>query len=256
MVLTLVLIGGGAILLLGILYSILQQFKQKEEADRFASMRKFKAVIDESEELLSNTAHIPFSKTLVIVIQGRILNALKSSLRANPPNADQVKQRIIDMQTQINSVKQHYTADETQFRMPESDKQALQMLQIIKRLRGVTRMEYGKGKISPQAYAAEDRRLELMQMKINLANLIQKVNSSIAQGQSNAAAQLIAKGLKVLSGIKDKDGFLTSLEEKLKSSQGELDTQAQKVNQAKQTKEKAKQEKDELDMLFQPKKKW
>ena len=43
------------------------------------------------------------------------------------------------MQTQINSVKQHYTADERSW-MPESDKQALQMLQIIKRLRGVTRM--------------------------------------------------------------------------------------------------------------------
>ncbi len=253
--LTLVLLSGGALLLLVIVYSILQQFKQKEQANRFASMRKYKAILDEAEELLSNTAHIPFSRTLVIVLQGRILTALKGSLRANPPNADQVKQRIIDTQTQMSSVQKHYTPDETQFRMPDSDKQALQMLQIIKRLRGVTRMEYGKGKISPQAYAAEDRRLELMQLKINLANLVQKAYASLAQGQNNAAAQMFSKGLKILDGIKDKDTFLSGLQEKFKSGQSDLDEKQKFVTKEKEAKQKS-QQKDELDVLFQPKKKW
>ena len=255
MVLTIVLLGGGALLLLVIVYSIMQQFKRKEEADRFASMRKSKAVIDEAEELLSNAAHLPFSKTLVIVLQGRILTALKTSLRANPPNADSVKQRIIDIQTQINNVQKNYSADENQFRMPESDKQTIQMLQIIKRLRGVTRMEYGKGKLSPQAYAAEDRRLELMQLKINLANLVQKAFAAVSQGQNNAALQMMGKGLKVLDGIKDKDGFLKSLEEKFKSGKEDIETKSQAATKEKAEKQKAK-EQDELDVLFQPKKKW
>lgn len=255
MVLTIVLLGGGALVLLIIVYSIMQQFKRKEEADRFASIRKSKAVIDEAEELLSNAAHLPFSKTLVIVLQGRILTALKSSLRTNPPNSDAVKQRIIDIQTQIGNVQKGYTPDESQLRMPESDQQALQMLQIIKRLRGVTRMEYGKGKISPQAYAAEDRRLELMQLKINLANLVQKSFSALAQGQNNAAMQMINKGLKVLEGVKDKDNFLKGLEDKFKEGKGDVDNKAAAASEQKAAKQKAK-EQDELDVLFQPKKKW
>ena len=79
------------------------------------------------------------------------------------PNA-QVKQRIADVQLQIKNVQENYSSqDEGHFKTPESDRQAIQMLQLAKKMRAVLRVEHNKGKIDPQGFAQEDRRLELMQ---------------------------------------------------------------------------------------------
>ena len=70
-----------------------------------ASIARHKAVADETEEVLLNVNLVPFSKNMVLLLQHRILDAYRAIVQVMP-NA-QVKQRIIDVQTQIKNVQEN-----------------------------------------------------------------------------------------------------------------------------------------------------
>ena len=254
MVLTLVLLSIGALLFLVIAYNIMQQYKQKQEADRRILMTKQKLIIDESDELLLNASRLPYTKALVLLLQNRILDALRAISQANPA-LNSVRQRIQDVTAQINYVQEHYQAnEESAFRAPDSDRQALQMLQLVKKIRAVMRVEQNKGKIDPQAFVAEDRRLELLLLKINIANLIQRALDARVQRQFGSAKQMLTKGITTLAAIHDKDAWLVTREEEMRMALREMAEQLEQANQKEL--DQLNEKKDDLDVLFQPKRKW
>lgn len=207
MILTLILLSIGALLFLVIAYNVVQQYKQKAESDKRQAIARHKAVADETEEVLLNVNLVPFSKNMVLLLQHRILDAYRA-IALVMPNA-QVKQRIADVQLQIKNVQENYSSqDEGHFKTPESDRQAIQMLQLAKKMRAVLRVEHNKGKIDPQGFAQEDRRLELMQLKINIANLLKRAMDAQIQGQYGTCRQLYTKGLGALANVTDKDPYL------------------------------------------------
>ena len=254
MVLTLVLLSIGALLFLVIAYNIMQQYKQRQEADRRVLMTKQKLIIDESDELLLNASRLPYTKALVLLLQNRILDALRAISQANPA-LNSVRQRIQDVTAQINYVQEHYQAnEESAFRAPDSDRQALQMLQLVKKIRAVMRVEQNKGKIDPQAFVAEDRRLELLLLKINIANLIQRALDARVQRQFGSAKQMLTKGITTLAAIHDKDAWLVTREEEMRMALREMAEQLEQANQKEL--DQLNEKKDDLDVLFQPKRKW
>lgn len=254
MVLTLVLLSIGALLFLVIAYNIMQQYKQKQETDRRILMTKQKLVIDESDELLLNASRLPYTKVLVLLLQNRILDALRAISQVNP-SLNSVRQRIQDVTAQINYVQEHYQAnEESSFRAPDSDRQALQMLQLVKKIRAVVRVEHNKGKIDPQAFVAEDRRLELLLLKINIANLIQRALDARVQRQFGSAKQMLTKGITTLAAIHDKDAWLITREEEMRMALREMAEQLEQANQKEL--DQLNEKKDDLDVLFQPKRKW
>jgi hypothetical protein len=134
MILTLILLSIGALLFLVIAYNVVQQYKQKAESDKRQAIARHKAVADETEEVLLNVNLVPFSKNMVLLLQHRILDAYRA-IALVMPNA-QVKQRIADVQLQIKNVQENYSSqDEGHFKTPESDRQAIQMLQLAERMR-------------------------------------------------------------------------------------------------------------------------
>ncbi|MBP6360378.1 DNA repair protein [Aeromonas media] len=253
MILTLILLSIGALLFLVIAYNVVQQYKQKAEADKRQAIARHKAVADETEEVLLNVNLVPFSKNMVL-LQHRILDAYRAIVQVMPN--PQVKQRIIDVQTQIKNVQENYSSqDEGHFKTPESDRQAIQMLQLAKKMRAVLRVEHNKGKIDPQGFAQEDRRLELMQLKINIANLIKRAMDAQIQGQYGTCRQLYTKGLGALANVSDKDPYLLAREEDMRQGMRQLEEHLQQHSEKELQNIKDK-EADELDVLFQPKKKW
>ncbi|MGL4207040.1 MAG: DNA repair protein [Aeromonadaceae bacterium] len=254
MILTLVLLSIGALLFLVIAYNIVQQYKQKQESDRRYTMSKQKLIIDESDELLLNANRLPYTKTLVLLLQNRILDALKAILEVNP-NLSSVRQRIQDVTAQIAYVQEHYSSnEESAFRTPDSDRQALQMLQLVKKIRAVVRIEHNKGKIDPQAFGSEDRRLELLLLKINVSNLIQRAMDAQIQRQFGSAKQMLTKGVTTLAAIHDKDAWLITREEEMRMRLREMAEAQEQANQKEL--DEMKEKKDDLDVLFQPKRKW
>ncbi|WP_303843931.1 DNA repair protein [Aeromonas sobria] len=254
MILTLVLLSIGALLFLVIAYNVVQQYKQKAEADKRHAVARHKTVADETEEVLLNVNLVPFSKNMVLLLQHRILDAYRAIAQVMPNN--QIKQRIADVQTQIKNVQENYSPhDEGHFKTPESDRQAIQMLQLVKKMRAVLRVEHNKGKIDPQGFAQEERRLELMQLKINISNLIKRAMDAQIQGQFGTCRQLYIKGLSAIGNVGDKDSYLVAREEDMRQGLKALDEQQQQ-NSAQDLQNIKDKETDELDVLFQPKKKW
>ena len=254
MTLTLILIAIGALLLLVIIYNIMQQYWQKQAAEKRTLLLKHNNIINETDELLLNAGQLPFSRALVITLYQRILYSLQT-MQQQDPNNQQVKTRRLNIEQQIQQVKDNYQMEHANLKAPDSDQHAIQILQIVKRLRTVLRSEHSKGKMGNQIFVAEDRRLELIRLKVNLINLAKRSGAALANRDNNTARQMLKKGLTVLDQIPDKDEQLKSIESSMQQRLSELNS-SQKQVEAEQKIREEESEKSELDQLFEPKKKW
>lgn len=254
MTLTLILIAIGALLFLVIVYNILQQYRQKQAAERRTLLLRHKNIINETDELLLHAGQLPFSKALVVALYNRILSSLQI-MQQQDPASTQVKSRKANIEQQLQQVKEHYQMEQASLKPPESDQQAIHMLKIVKRLRALLRIEHNNGKLGNQTFVVEDRRLELVQLKINLANLVKRARLALDNKNNQMARQMLTKGLNVLEQVPDKDEQLKSIEENLQLRLNELDNNLIKVEQEQKAREE-EQEKSELDQLFEPKRKW
>ncbi len=189
-----------AILLILVLgYNIMLQYRVKVESAKKQESSRYVAIIDATEDLIGNAHHLPFSKELLVCLNNRILDALQSMYDLDPKNK-QLAQRIENMKGQINHLQNNHPGGEsTSFKVPSSDKQAIIMLKLVKRLRDTIRSEHNKGRFETQAYVAENARLETIQIRINIENVIKRANDSILRGQPGTAIQLLRKGIDVLS---------------------------------------------------------
>lgn len=254
MTLTLILIAIGALLFLVIIYNMVQQYLNKQEAEKRTLLLKHKNIINETEELLQNAGQLPFSKAIVLTLYQRILYSLQIMTQQDPTNL-QIKTRRTNIEQQIQQVKEHYQMESAALKSPDSDQQAIQMLQIVKRLRAVLRIEHNRGKVGNQIFVVEDRRLELIRLKINLINLAKRAGAALVNRDNNTALQMLKKGLTVLDQIPDKDEQLKSIETSMQQRLGELTSSQKQVAQEQKIREE-ESEKSELDQLFEPKKKW
>ena len=248
----------GLLLFVLIGYNIIQQYKQKIEAERRIAIAKQRAVIAEVEELLLNATRMPFSKSLLLILQNRIRNALLIMLKSSPGSTP-IRDHFTNSEAQIQQIKSNYTPpDESVFRTPENDKEALALLQVTKKIRAVLRSEHAKGKINTEVFVAEDHRLEIMQLKINLENSMKRIMDAKLSKQFGSANQMINKLLKVLSSITDKDSYLDQKQQQLIAYQAEIKSHLLKTNdeELRMIKEKEQEKKNDLDELFADKKKW
>jgi hypothetical protein len=254
MIFTLVLIAIGAVLFLIIGYNVLLQYRQKQEADRKAGIAKHKAIISETEDLLLNSVRLPYSKQLVALLQRRTLYALRS-IKQVDPTVTGLNNRIRSCEGQIAQLEQREYSSEGNFRPPDSDKEALQMLQVIKKLRAVVRSEQAKGKLDTQTFILEDRRLELMQLKVNIENAMKRAVEAQALRQWGTARQMLNRGISVVSSIDDRDAYLEQKLNEMRQMNVEMSDKLKKV-QSKQVQDQEHKDKSDIDELFAPKKKW
>lgn len=239
-------------------YNIIQQYKQKVASERRIAISKQRAVIIEVDELLLSATRIPFSKSLLLILQNRIRNALLLMLKSSPENTT-IREHLKNTDAQIEQLRNNYTPpDESILRTPESDREALTLLQVTKKIRAVLRSEHAKGKINTEVFVAEDHRLELMQLKINLENSLKRILDAKANKQFGSANQMINKLLPILDSITDKDSYLENKQAQLLEIKNKIKEYLVKHSDQELEAIKAKEaeKKNDLDMIFQDKKKW
>ncbi|EHT4941443.1 DNA repair protein [Vibrio vulnificus] len=242
------------LLVLVIGYNVMLQYKVKAETAKRQESARYVAVIDATEELIGHAHHIPFSKELLVCLNNRILDALEN-MSALDPKSKQLAQRVEAMKQQIEHLKSNYQGGEsTAFKVPNSDKQAIVMLKLVKRLRDTIRNEHNKGRFDTQAYVEENARLETMQIRINIENVIKRAHDSIARGQAGTAVQLLRKGIDVLST--KNDTYSVQAKEKLEAMLNELDRKRSDKNAEELQQMEAKERNNDMDALFGDKKKW
>jgi len=116
------------------------------------------------------------------------------------------------------------------------------------------RNEHNKGRFDTQAYVEENARLETMQIRINIENVIKRAHDSIARGQAGTAVQLLRKGIDVLST--KNDAYSVQAKEKLETMLNEVDKKRSDKNAVELQQMEEKERNNDMDALFGDKKKW
>ncbi|MGL5430717.1 MAG: DNA repair protein [Vibrio sp.] len=244
-----------AILLVLVLgYNIMLQYRVRLESVKKQESSRYVAIIDATEDLIGNAHHLPFSKELLVCLNNRILDALQTMYDLDPKNK-QLAQRIENMKGQIEHLKHNHSGGEsTSFKVPSGDKQAIVMLKLVKRLRDTIRSEHNKGRFETQTYVTENARLETIQIRINIENVIKRANDSILRGQPGTAIQLLRKGIDVLAS--KNDSYSNQARKKLQTMYDELEQKRQHKSAADLQQLEENERKSDMDVLFGEKKKW
>lgn len=111
-----------------------------------------------------------------------------------------------------------------------------------------------RGAWDTQAYVNENGRLESMQIRINIENVIKRANDAISRGQSGTALQLLRKGIDALSS--KSDSYSQQAKEKLQTMLDDLDQQRQSRDAVEREEIENRERNDDMDALFGDKKKW
>ncbi|GIU31504.1 hypothetical protein L2719_12170 [Shewanella schlegeliana] len=253
-----VLILLGTLLLLVIGISIVQQQKARVEAERRNELARHRAVIDETEEVLSNTGLFPCSSDLILMLYRRVEDALTGALPIARNQSSDFERRLIDLRGQIQALQSAPKPSPAieLFRLPDSDRQILTLVQTLKKLKAILRAEHNKGKVDPSIFSQEEQRIDSLQLRINVDSMLGRGRAACFMKQYGSAKQMVTKALATLHTIKAQtpnDPFIAHKVEEAKAMLEEI-TGAQKS--AHPVLAKSKPEDDDIDVLFQPKKKW
>lgn len=244
-----------ALIIIVVVVNAMQQHKEKLEADKRAKAAVQKAIIDETEELILNMAHLPPNPGVVEVLNRRCLNAAKS-MQQIMPEVKGIRNRVQELESRLEASKDlANNAKEENFVLPDNEQTLVAILQCIKKLRVVLKSEQSKGALDAQTFMQEDLKLDSMQLKINIESLTKRGNQAYSKEMLGSARQYFEKALQTLSSTTNSSEYVRIKKEEIEDRLHEITSQLKNVN-AKDAAKKAKSEEDELDMLFQPKKKW
>lgn len=252
-----IIIGLIVLLVIGVVVvNAMQQHKAKQEQERRAQSAKYKAIIDESEELIVNLSNLPPSPVLIEILIIRSLNAAKA-MRQLSSDSKLVKQKVQELESALASAKEsasNQVSDDT-FILPDNEQQLVGILQTIKKLRAMLKAEQSKGALDAQKFSQQDLRLDAMQLKIGVESILSRGQKAYAKEMLGSARQYFEKALQTLMSHPNQSEY-TKVKRSEIESQLEDITEALKTTNAKDAAKKAKDEENDLDMLFQPKKKW
>ncbi len=259
MVFTVALIVISALLILIIGINIYQQHKERTDSERRHQLQKQRAVIDETESVLANVALFPCSNDVVLVLYKRLAQSLETAVTfsKNQQQRD-YQRRLVDLQSLIDQLENTSSPSPSidSVQIPDNDKQLITLVQMLKKLKAILRAEHNKGKVDPKIFTDEENRVNSMQLRINVDAMLTRARSAKSMKQYGSAKQLLHKALSTLNAIKVKspeDRFADKKSEEVKALLEEINGQNEREGSPAEAKKK---ESDDLDMLFQPKKKW
>ncbi|MGL5292022.1 MAG: DNA repair protein [Vibrionaceae bacterium] len=236
-------------------YNIVTQQRQQIANYKRKEAAKHIAVIDATEELIGNVHNLPYSADLLICLNKKMVETLRvmQSLDPKDPN---LGVRAAAIENQINLIKSNYQEkDPMSFAIPDDDRKTISMLKLVKKLRTVIKSEHTKGHLATQTFINENSRLEQMQLKINIENLLKRVNDAREKKQSGVALQLAQKAMEV---INNRD-LPYCQEAKLKFGAIITEIELEQHNESLmliEQKSLADKEAKEHEMMFERKKKW
>ncbi|MCW8108493.1 hypothetical protein OPS25_08295 [Alteromonas ponticola] len=242
------------LIIAAIFINAFQQHRAKLEAEERAEVAKQKAIIDETENIMMAASNMPISPRILQILQNRIVNALKAIRSTRQSTAD-IKQRISDAENRANALENTDSLPVNDFTLPDNDKMIIQYIQAVKKLRIMLRSEHSKGKVDTKTFIEEDKNLERLQLKVNVETLARRGRKAMNSGMLGSARQYFEKAIIALEAQTQPDEYVTSRLQTLKDWLHEIQDNLKNTN-AEDRARKKEAERDELDELFAPKKKW
>lgn len=245
-----------ALIIIVVVVSAIQQHKEKLEQEKRTKVAKQKAIIDETEELILSLANLPTNPTLIEILNNRSLNAAKAMVQIMPENK-QLTKRVQEMEARANANKSSEAspAGEQNFTLPDNEQHLVGILQAIKKLRVTLKSEQAKGNLDAQKFTQEDLKLAAVQLKIGVESLQKRGNMAFQKEMLGSARQYFEKALQTISESPVQTEYCKTKRNEIESTLDDITSSLKNTN-AKDAAKKAKDEEDDLDLLFQPKKKW
>ncbi|MEM5496066.1 hypothetical protein WNY77_01520 [Paraglaciecola mesophila] len=240
---------------MAIIVNAVQQHRNKVESEKRVEVAKQKNVVDETEEILLATEHITVSQQLKFIFQQRIVNALKIIAQVNPGVMD-INSRIESAGNKLKelSANQEPISADT-FSLPNSDKQVVAYIKCVKKMRGLLRSEYTKGRVDSSAFMVEDKYLERLQLRANVETLMRRGESSMQAQQLGSARQCIEKAITALDSQSQPDDYIIQRKQELELQLKQIQDSLRSAN-TEDVRKRKESERNELDELFSEKKKW
>lgn len=180
-----------ALLIIVVVVNAIQQHKEKVEQEKRVRVAKQKAVIDETEDLLANMGNLPASPALNEILNKRSLNAAKKMVQIMP-ESKQFKSRVEELESRYQAAKDLAASSQRQeenFTLPDNDQHLVALLQMIKKLRVALKAEQSKGALDAQIFMQEDKRLDAIQLRINIESLMKRGNQAYSNQMIGSARQ-------------------------------------------------------------------
>jgi hypothetical protein len=242
-----------ALLIAAIFINAVQQHRQKQEAERRTELAKQRSLVDETESVIAATVNMPVSSRLLGVLHNRTLNALK--VMNEYAGTSELKNRIKNTEQAAAAALSDNSSAPSEFTLPDNDKMIIQYIQAVKKLRIILRSEHSKGQIDSKVFLDEDKQLERLQVKVNVETLIKRGRAALQTNMLGSARQYFEKAKIALENQNTQDDYSSTKLAQLNEWLNEIQSNLKNVN-AQDRAKKQEEERDELDELFAPKKKW
>lgn len=244
----------GLVILL-VIVSVMQQKNRKADAEKRIEVSRLMLTIDDTEDTLSRITNIPVTKGLMMILHNRILETAKAIFQINNDKA--IGSQINDRQNLIDSISESFKSQGLdKFRLPNDDREVLQMVQLLKKLKSIINNEHKRGRINPEVFANEIKRTDLMQIRININSIIKRAKMALDAKQTGSARTYLEKAIKTLRAINSEgDTFVNERLNEATQMLQSLNQDRQEIADQRKAAEDAKSSTD-LDILFEPKKKW
>jgi hypothetical protein len=239
------------LVIIAVIANLLQQQKEKQDAERRLEMAKYKTIVEDTELIIANDANVPITRNGFIILHRRVLYALKKMNSTTPGNKD-IHARIKDCTGKIEAC-DFRILDADTLKIPENEKPLIALIQGIKKYRVILRSEHSKGNLTAPAFMEEDKKIELLQLKINVESQMRRGNKAKANGMVGSARQYYEKALATLNAQTNTNDYITAAKAKAAAVLVEITNQ---MKASKSAKIETDEDGDNLDALFAPKKKW
>ncbi len=184
----------------------------------------------------------------------RIAYTLKAMVELEPGSRD-LKSRLGDTEKRLSEMGTNPAPTSENISLPDNDKQIIGMIQGIKKLRTILRAEHARGNIDTQLVVQEDRRLENLQLRINVESQIKRGNQARNGQMLGSARQCYEKALITLSNASHADEYVVAKRNEMNAILAEIAEELKEGN-LRDRQKKAEAENNDLDVLFAPKRKW
>lgn len=254
MLLTLIITLVIALVVIAVIVNAIQQHKERLATLKRAEFSKLRTMLEDTEELIVNSANVPLSAAISQMLLKRITFTLRAMVELEP-GAKDIKQRLQETEKRLSETPPTESTLSESIALPDNDQQLIGMIKGIKKLRTVLRAEHVRGNVDTQVVIQEDKRLEVLQLRINVESQIKRGNQTRSNNMLGSSRQYYEKALTALSATPHQDDYVLTRKSEVIQALEDIATQLKEGNVRDREKKEEKENKD-LDELFAPKRKW
>lgn len=255
-----VLVGLLIIIMVGI--SVVQQYKKRASMQMKLELAKQRKRIDDVEHILANIAGLPISNNIILIMYGRVEEALLACKKIS--GTQQYDQKLTNTRQQMSKMRSNPPPSQSveSFQMPPDERSIIGIVQILKTIKAVLTEESQKGRIPHSVFNTESQKVSHFQLRLNIENTVTRAKAMIDQNRISTAQQLLNKVVMTLESLEKKmpdDSYIRAKSKETKSLMEKIKEREKERIESKSAPEpepQPEEPKENSDEIFGDKKKW